>query len=160
LLHAVNHSVTKAALFMAAGTVLETCHSKQVEDVRGLRRRLPWTAVIWLAGFFAITGTPPFGAFISEYTIAARALESGRWVISVLYLGGLAAIVAGMAKIVIEMTGGVPAQGKAEAREREPAALVVPPLVLLGVTLVLGVYVPAGLWEFLQRAAAALGGGL
>jgi len=159
LLHAVNHSVTKAALFMAAGTILETCRSKQVQDVRGLRRRLPWTAGIWLAGFFAITGTPPFGAFISEFTIAARALASGRWLISVLYLGGLAAIVAGMARIVIEMTGGVPGQGMAHGRVREPLALVVPPLVLLGVTLVLGVYVPAGLWEFLQRAAAALGGG-
>lgn len=159
LLHAVNHSVTKAALFMAAGTILETYRSKQVREVRGLRRRLPWTAVIWLAGFFAITGTPPFGLFISEYTIATAAIVGGRWLFTVLYLGGLAAVFAGMGKIVIEMTGGTTSDEDMSAHVHEPAALVVPSFVLLSVTLLLGLYVPAGMQEFLWRAAAALGGG-
>lgn len=158
LLHAVNHSLTKAALFMAAGTILETYRSKQVRDVRGLRRRLPWTAVIWLAGFFAITGTPPFGLFISEFTIATRAIEAGRWVITVLYLGGLAAIFAGMGKIVIEMVSGTGGTDSAYERVHEPGALVVPSLALLSVTLLLGLYVPAGVGELLRRAATAIGG--
>lgn len=157
LLHLANHSLTKAALFLGAGTVLETYGSKRVEEVRGMGRRLPWTAVIWLAGFLAITGTPPFGLFVSEYTIAGGAIAGGRWVVTLLYLTALVVVSAGMGKSVIEMIWGE-AECKGE-RCREPAGLVIPSLMLLGLTLLLGVYVPRGLEVFLRHGAVILGGG-
>src|SRR5262245_33688165 len=43
LLHAVNHSLTKGCLFLAAGTILAAYHTKQAAAVRGLQRVAPWT---------------------------------------------------------------------------------------------------------------------
>ena len=41
LFHAVNHSLVKAALFLVAGNILAGYGTKQVEEVRGVLRRLP-----------------------------------------------------------------------------------------------------------------------
>jgi len=54
--------------------------------VRGLLRVLPASGALWLAGVFAITGTPPFGPFLSEFTILKAALDQGHVVVAVLYL--------------------------------------------------------------------------
>ncbi len=159
LLHALNHSFAKAALFLAAGTILETYGSKRVQNVRGVRARLPWTGIVWLAGFLAITGTPPFGLFISEFIIAEQAVRSGHWLIAGAYLGGLALVFAGMARIVISMVSGHSTAPERTAHMSEPAALVVPPLVLCAITLALGLYLPRALQALVARAAALLGGG-
>ena len=51
MLHAVNHSFTKAALFLVAGNILAEYRSKSTSDVRGVLRLLPASGVLWIAGF-------------------------------------------------------------------------------------------------------------
>ena len=58
MLHAVNHSLAKALLFLVSGNVLAAYHTKSARDVSGLMRALPWSGALWIAGFLAITGSP------------------------------------------------------------------------------------------------------
>jgi len=151
LLHALNHSLAKALLFLVAyGT-------KSIADVRGVGRRLPWSGTLWVAGFLAIAGSPPFGMFISEFVILKETLEQGRFLLAATYLGLLAAIFAGLASNVLRMAHGHAALAPDEQPRRERWQAVLPPAVLALGVLLLGLYIPAPLNELLQRAAALLG---
>jgi hydrogenase-4 component F len=159
LFHAVNHSLTKAALFLLAGNLLAAFGSKKTSDVHGALRRVPITGALWIAGFFAILGAPPFGAFSSELAILRAAVQSGSWVVVVLYSLFLAAIFAGMISVLVRMAQGPAGTAAARIEGRTEAALAVaPPLALLGLTLALGVFVPAFLGRSLEQAMRLLGG--
>ncbi|NLF72129.1 MAG: NADH dehydrogenase FAD-containing subunit [Candidatus Anammoximicrobium sp.] len=156
LLHAVNHSLTKAAMFLVAGNILAAYATKSTADVRGIRRVLPVTGVLWLAGFLALTGSPPFGTFLSEFTILKAALDQHHYVVAVLYLALLGLIFIGMANLVLPMAQGE-ALGKgppAPRRRGEPLWSVVPAAVLLALTLTLGLWIPTWFRGALDEAAS------
>src|SRR5437867_3015043 len=138
MLHAVNHSLTKAALFLVAGNILAAYRSKSADDVRGVLRTLPVSGVVWVAALFAITGSPPFGTFLSEFTILKAALDQGRAAVAITYLALLAVIFVGMATAVLGM-----AQGRARgfhppSARREPLLSIAPAAALAALVLFLG----------------------
>jgi len=125
LFHAVNHSLTKAALFLLAGNILAAYGTKKSADVGGALRRIPITGALWIAGFFAILGTPPFGAFTSELAILRAAVSSGSWLVVVLYSLLLAAVFVGMIGVLVRMAqGGKP--GSVPGASAVPVLAVVP----------------------------------
>ncbi|OIP99341.1 MAG: NADH dehydrogenase [Syntrophobacteraceae bacterium CG2_30_61_12] len=163
MLHALAHSLTKGMLFLCAGQLLHFYSTKTAADVRGALHRLPLTGLLWLAGLLAITGSPPFGLFISELTILQGTLASGRWAVAVGYLAALGIIFIAMARIVLPMVFGrddqvEPVAGTAAARPREALWYALPALALGSGSLLLGLYVPASAWHFLNRAAQLAGG--
>ncbi|MEN6457813.1 MAG: proton-conducting transporter membrane subunit [Thermoguttaceae bacterium] len=164
MLHAVNHSLTKAMLFLAAGNILALYHTKSTTRVRGLLHSSPMTGVLWLVGFLAIVGSPPFGPFISELTILKATFDAGRPLVAVAYLAALAVVFVGMATICLRMAYGPPPRAISERRlatgvpPHEPLWSVAPAAALGLAVLTLGVYVPPQLTDVLHRAAAALGG--
>lgn len=157
LLHAVNHSLTKAMLFLVAGNILTVYQSKSTEEVRGVLRVLPTSGLLWVAGFLAITGSPPFGPFLSEFTILKAALEQGRSGVAIAYLVLLAVVFAGMATAVLRMAQGTPARGaRRMTATEEPMLSVIPAAALGALVLILGLYLPPALRQTIQEAAQAL----
>ena len=67
LYHVLNHAVFKALLFLAAGGVLMETGTRQIEQLGGLLRRMPWTGLWFLIGAMAISGLPPLNGFASEW---------------------------------------------------------------------------------------------
>jgi hydrogenase-4 component F len=159
LLHAVNHSFAKAMLFLLAGNILATYRTKAAAEVRGVLGRIPITGVLWLAGLLAITGSPPFGTFVSELLILRGAVEQGRFWIAGLYLALLTVIFVGMAATMTRMAQGSDPGRAGGAVPRESALAIGPPLALGLVVLALGLYLPPSLDAVLHRAAQALGAG-
>jgi hydrogenase-4 component F len=159
MLHAVNHSLCKAALFLLAGNVLRAYGTTTAGEVRGVFRRLPLSGVLLAAGFFAIGGAPPFGPFMSELVIFQSAVRGAGIAYGALFIALLAIAFLGMAGVLLPMLQGDNPQSEAEpAATREPTLSVVAPLVLCVAVLVLGIYVPEGLSDVLHRTAALLGG--
>ena len=156
VLHAINHSFTKAMLFFTAGNILAVYRTKSIPDVRGLLRVLPATGVLWLMGFFAITGSPPFGTFLSELMILKGALDAGRMGIAIAYLGLLAVIFIGMAASFLRMAQGT--APKPIIRTSESLLSILPPMGLAAVILVIGLYLPPPLLDLVHRLALSLGG--
>lgn len=159
MLHAVNHSLTKACLFLVAGNVLAAYRTKSALEVRGMMRLIPWSGVLWVAGFLAITGSPPFGVFLSELVILKAALDGGHPLVAAIYLALLTTIFIGMSAIVLRMAqpGDESAPTLPRDEKSEAFSAVLPPLVLATAVLVLGVYVPHGLRHLLSRAGDSLG---
>lgn len=155
MLHAMNHSLTKAMLFFVAGNILAAFKTKMARDVQGVLRVIPISGALWVAGFLAITGMPPFGTFVSEYTIVKSTFDQGRGVVAVAFLGLLALIFVGMSATVLNMAQG---GARKEAGRPEAAASVFPPLILGTLVLILGIYIPPGLSRVLHEVAGGFGG--
>jgi hydrogenase-4 component F len=149
LLHMVNNAFGKTVLFMAAGNLHRTYGSKLVANVAGAIHRVPATATLFLAGFFAITGSPPFGIFLSELTVVRAAFRANRYWAVGLFVGLLAVVFIGMSAVVVRVVEGP----STAAREREAPSTIVPAMCCLAVVLVLGVYVPGWLDSALRGAS-------
>ncbi len=158
LLGAVSHSLAKAGLFFTSGAVLAAERTKRIADVRGLRRRAPLTAALWLAGFFLITGLPPSGVFLSKFVVLREAVRGGRWWLAGGFLFFLALLFAGMAKVFIQMTFGEREPREGEKPFAEPSGLLLPAAAFFALVLLLGAWLPAWLDSLLR--AAASGGAL
>lgn len=157
LLHLVSNSLTKGVLFLAAANIHRSYNSKRCEQVRGALRRLPWSGGLFLAGFFAVTGSPPFGLFVSEFTIVSSAMAQGGYWIGGLFLVFLAAIFLGMARTVLPVVMGESSRVE-HTGYRDRFLTVAPPLALMGVVLLLGLWIPEPLRRLIAEGAALLGG--
>jgi len=160
LFHAVNHSLVKGMLFLVAGNILAAAQTKTVADIRGLARSLPVSGALWLAGFFAITGTPPFGTFLSEITILKAAIDGGHVGIALAFLAGLAVVFIAMCAVVLGMVQGRPDPLPEATTGREAWSAVLPPAALGSLALLLGLTMPPFLARLLADAARLLGGAL
>ncbi len=67
LYHTLNHAVFKGLLFMGAGSVLHGTHTKNIEEMGGLLKRMPWTGLFFLVGSISICALPPTNGFVSEW---------------------------------------------------------------------------------------------
>lgn len=158
LLHAVNHSVAKGMLFLVSGNLLAAYRTKSTAMVRGALQALPVSGTLWVAGLFAITGSPPFGTFLSELAVLKGAIDGGRWWVAGAFLLFLTAAFAGMGRAMLHMAQGEPGDG-VEAAGREAWSAVAPPLVLLGIAVLLGMWIPRWLAELIAAAGRTVGGG-
>jgi hydrogenase-4 component B len=69
LLHVWNHALFKALLFFSAGSVIHSVHTREIDHLGGLAKRMPLTSFCFLAGAVAICGLPPLNGFVSEFLI-------------------------------------------------------------------------------------------
>ncbi len=76
LYHTLNHAIFKCLLFLGAGSVLQSTHTRNMEEMGGLIRRMPLTALFFLTGAIAISGLPPLNGFVSEW-LTYQALLAG-----------------------------------------------------------------------------------
>lgn len=81
LYHAMNHTLFKGLLFLAAGAVLHQTGTTDLDRLGGLSKKMPHTTVLFLIGAFSISGVPPFNGFASKWMIYQatyeKAVESG-----------------------------------------------------------------------------------
>jgi hydrogenase-4 component B len=69
LYHTINHAVFKGLLFLGAGSVLHATHTRNMEEMGGLIKRMPVTAFCFLIGSAAISALPPLNGFASEWIV-------------------------------------------------------------------------------------------
>ena len=67
LYHTVNHALFKCLLFLGAGSVMHATHTKNMEDMGGLIKSMPYTGLAFLIGSVSICALPPFNGFVSEW---------------------------------------------------------------------------------------------
>ena len=152
LLHLINNGLAKGVLFLAAANIHRTFGSKSTDDVSGAIHRMPVSAVLFLAGFFAVTASPPFGLFYSELVILKAAFATGHYWQASVFIVLLAVVFMGMGSTVMRVVLG-PAPRSETAPGRESLLTTAPPLCFLAIVLVLGLYVPPWLQDALDAAS-------
>ncbi|MCZ7357288.1 MAG: hydrogenase 4 subunit B [Candidatus Methanoperedens sp.] len=76
LYHLLNHAVFKGLLFMGAGSVIFSTHTRNIEKLGGLIKKMPLMAFLFLIGVLSISALPPFSGFVSEWLTLQSLLMS------------------------------------------------------------------------------------
>ncbi len=151
------HSLTKPLLFFCAGNIIQGYGTKDMGAVRGLRRAMPYTAVMLTAGSLAIVGMPPFAVFVGEVSLLLAAVDAGMiWLVSVLIVL-LVIVFAGFTRRIFPMIS-----GEAEEDVREPKGVLrAAPLLMLAVLMTaLGLFVPDSVADGFRMIAENLYGAI
>jgi hydrogenase-4 component F len=157
LLHMLNHALTKTLMFFGAGNVRLKFKTKNIAEVRGIATLMPATAILFLAGAFAITGSPPFSIFLSELTILWAAVSQGNYIVSALFLILLTAIFGGFIYYVGKMVFGEPAPGTIKGEVSRINLVVMASLAII--ILVLGLFIPSQINYALNSITTIFTGG-
>lgn len=156
LLHLIVHALGKALLFFAAGSLAQRYGTRNMARIHGAARALPLSGPILLAGGLAIAGAPPFGLFISEFSILSAGFVRGYALASAALVACISLVFVGVLFHLARMTLGEPRAAVARGERLPPVALVAVPLAAL---VVLGFWVPPPVAEAIGRAVRTLGDG-
>jgi NADH-quinone oxidoreductase subunit L len=142
LAHLTTHAAFKACLFLGSGSVIHAVHSQDIQEMGGLRKKMPITFVTFLIATLAISGVPGFSGFYSKDMILAAALEFGMksanplhmiFFIGALFTAGLTAFY--MFRLVILTFFGAPKdRHKFDHAHESPASMWVPLVILAGLS--------------------------
>ena len=104
LYHAMNHTIFKGLLFLAAGAVMHQTGTGDLDRLGGLAKKMPHTTVMFLIGAVSISGLPPFNGFASKWmiyqAIYQKAVESGNFLFVFALIAALVTSVLTLASFV------------------------------------------------------------
>lgn len=151
LLHMTVHSLTKSAIFFAAGHAAQKAGTQLMEDIRGLITISPVVGWGLLLGTLAILGMPPFGVFASEFLLLTTAMREQPWATPFL----LTALGVAFAAILSKVQPMVFGETTAMRLPVRPAMM--PVFVHLSLVLMLGLWIPPFLADWYRSAAKLIG---
>jgi len=140
LLHMFNHAVTKSLMFSVAGNILQKYETKEIDQVSGVVKSMPYTGIMLVVGGLAITGSPPFSIFLSELTVLTAGFTQGYIITSGLVLLFIIMIFAGFFNHINRMAFSTLPEGMTVGDVSRLSLGAMAILVIF--TIVLGVYIP------------------
>jgi len=149
--------VTKPLMFFCAGNVQQHFATPYFWKVRGVIHSLPWTGGLFLMATLAVTGTPPFSIFQSEFTTLSAALAADRGWAALLFIAGVVTIFAGFLVHMATMNLGTPRHDAPSRAAECPWKLGA--MALVGVSVItLGFWLPGPLYQLVQQTAQIIEG--
>ncbi len=165
LFHILNHALFKSLLFMGAGVVVQSCHTRDMEKYGGLIKNMPFTALLFLIGSISISALPPFNGFASEWLLyqsffGGLGLNSngGRIVllICVAALGMTSALALGCFVKAFGMSFlAKPRSGYSENAKEGSPIMLIPMGILAAICMLFGLF-PVGPLSLISPASARL----
>ena len=153
LVHVFNHALIKGGLFLVAAGIIAKTGSSAIADLRGLGRRMPWTAAAFVLGGLGLIGVPFTAGFISKWYLVLAALEwGGPGVALVILISSLLAALY-VWRVVEVMYFQEPPPGAPEGEA--PLPLLLATWLLLGASVFFGVFTD-GSAAVAERAAGQL----
>ena len=157
--HIINHAIFKTALFLGAGVLIDEYKTRNIYEMKGALRRLPFISAAMIAAILGITGAPLFNGSISKYLIA-HGMEStaGDTALLVINLGTIVSFV----KFSTIFSGSSPQRAVVDAPRRIACVTLGVTCLLLGVLgapmirLLFGVEVHIDAWEYVQKSLVYL----
>ena len=156
LFHVIANGLTKGVLFLSAGNIHRVYASKMTADVRGVMHRMPWSGALFLLGFLAITGAPPFAPFASEFTMLSAMFRQGHPLAGWLFVAFLLVTYFGFGATVTSMVFGRPSDAVEKTPFHDKFETVWPIVVFAAFVAVLGVWLPPPLAQLLNEATLFL----
>lgn len=149
IFHVFNHSIFKSLMFFASGNIYQQTHTKNIEKLGGLMKKMPHTGIVYLIGSLSICGLPLFSGFVSKFIIYFGLLNNIQApfikisVISIItfaLLGFVGAIaIIGFTKLFSIIFSGVPRTNIEDVKESDKIMLI-PLYILAGLSVLIGIF--------------------
>jgi len=78
VIHIANHAFSKITLFFAAGSIYVASHKKEISQMHGIGRQLPWTMTAFAIATLSMIGVPPSAGFVSKWYLALGTIEADK----------------------------------------------------------------------------------
>jgi Formate hydrogenlyase subunit 3/Multisubunit Na+/H+ antiporter, MnhD subunit len=153
----IAHSLSKSFTFFSVGNIISEYGTKEISEIRGLRKKMPFSSFMLTAGMFAMVGLPPFTIFIGEITILQGAIDSEMYLLAIVVIIFILIVFAGSARNIFPMMSGTTDK---DVKEVPGLSRKVPLVILLCISLLLGLFMPDQMHEMLQSLSQMLSGGL
>ncbi|MDK2776902.1 MAG: monovalent cation/H+ antiporter subunit A [Pseudomonadota bacterium] len=159
--HIINHAVFKASLFMAAGIIDHESGSRDMRQLNGLMKYMPYTATLAMVAAASMAGVPLLNGFLSKEMLFAETLHQSTlgslsWLIPVLAtLGGALAVAYSLRFIHDVFFNGEPVNLPRKPHE-PPRYMRVPVEILVVICLLVGIIPDITVGRLLDAAAGAV----
>ncbi|MCO5063882.1 MAG: NADH-quinone oxidoreductase subunit J [Rhizobiaceae bacterium] len=156
ILQLMSHAFAKAAMFVAAGLIVEALGHDRIDDLAGAGKAAPLSVLAFAIAGLSLMGLPPSGGFVAKVMLLSGAVSVGEWWIAVTILvGGVLA-----AAYVFRVVGKTTASPGADV----PNLMILPrsreiiPLILALCAVAIG-FIPLQPLDFLDigRSVAGVG---
>ncbi len=150
LFHTLNHAIFKSLLFMTSGSIVNATGTRNIEEMGGLIKRMPKTALLFLIGAVSISALPPFNGFVSELLLFQTFFQASVLAnpfLELLLLLALAvfALTSALAAACFVKAFGVtflalPRSKQAKEAQESSSLMLVSSTILAGLCVILGVF--------------------
>lgn len=138
LIHIANHAFAKITLFFCAGAIYVTTHKKNISEMSGLGRSMPFTFAAFAVASLSMIGAPPVAGFVTKWNLLMGTIESGHLGIILILLASTLLNVAYFAPVTFKAFLGKRPEGEVETGVKDAAW---PMLVPLCITSLISVYI-------------------
>ena len=167
LFHSFNHTLFKGSLFLGAGSVHYATHTKNMEELGGLIKKMPVTALFFLGGALSIAAVVPFNGFVSEWLTYQSLFatitpgQAGINILSILTVAVLAMAGALAAASIIKLYGisflGLPRSEHASQAKEVPCVMNIGMGILVTLCLLAGLF-PMAVLQGIDKVTLGLTG--
>jgi len=150
LMHIANHAFSKITLFFCAGAIYVATHKKNISEMSGLGRAMPWTFGAFAIAALSMIGAPPVAGFVTKLYLLIGALDAGAIGILVVLVASTLLNAAYFVPVVYHGFFGKPSAADAGHHFKEaPLAMVIPLCLTAAISVLLGLY-PDFFMQFAQ----------
>lgn len=149
-LHMLYHSFVKAILFFSSGNMLLKFNSAKIANVRDALSVIPYTSMLFIAGFLVVTGTPPFGIFITKMQILSVGIQTFPITTSIALLFMVIVFIGFLKHVTSMFLKGKTGENKPDERS---VWLLIPSVLFLACIVCLSFYIPPFLLTLLTDVA-------
>jgi multicomponent Na+:H+ antiporter subunit D len=141
LVHIANHAFSKITLFFCAGAIYVATHKKNISEMGGLGRVMPFTFGAFALASLSMIGAPPVAGFVSKWYLLNGAFDAGSVGIIIVLLVSTLLNAAYFAPVVYYAFFGQPSREDAQHKHREAhPSMVVPLSITAAISVVIGLY--------------------
>ena len=148
-MHIAMHAFGKITLFFCAGAIFVASHKKNISDMAGIGRVMPFTMTAFLIGSLSVIGLPPLGGMWSKWFLALGSVEAKQWIpLTVLMVSSLLNI-AYLLPVVVQGFFRKPADPAGLTGLREAPLFCVVPLCITAIGCVVLFFYAGAIYDLL-----------
>ncbi len=153
LIHIANHAFSKITLFFCAGAIYVAAHKKNISEMGGLGRTMPFTFAAFGIASLSMIGAPPVAGFVTKWKLLVGTMEMESHYVGILLvlLASTLLNVAYFAPVTYKaFFGKRPPGEKYEGIKEAPLAMVIPIMIAAIISIVIGIF-PGFMMKFVDR---------
>ncbi len=150
LIHIVNHAFSKITLFFCAGAIYVATHKKNISEMEGLGKTMPFTFGAFAIASLSMIGAPPVAGFITKWNLLVGSIEAHQIGILLILIASTLLNVAYFAPVTYRAFFSARPAGETFQGIREaPLAMLIPILIACAVSVILGIF-PQFMMQFVK----------
>jgi multicomponent Na+:H+ antiporter subunit D len=150
LIHIVNHAFSKITLFFCAGAIYIAAHKKDISDMGGLGKTMPFTFGAFAIASLSMIGAPPVAGFVTKWNLLVGSIQAHQMGILFILIASTMLNVGYFAPVTIKAFFGKRPEGETfQGIKEAPLSMLIPILIACTISVLLGIF-PSFMMQFVK----------